>query len=283
MEKWLVISNCNTFGIANSLQAQANDVIVTGVDTTLFRSNPEKFNSEMGTYQTLFIAEGVKRELSGAEIGKIKHHVALPMFTFHSYHPDLIYLQHLDQPVTGPAGDYHSAITYSCFLKGLNITDTLRYFTGSFFERCGYMSLWKAERDSKIEEMMTLFGLDIAAPIRRWGREQAFMLSINHPRIHVLYDIATGLLHAQGRKPFLNGILPHDNLLTGACFAVYPEIGEALGVRGEYIFKGVGSYRSICLAEFIERCFEIYQKFPTGSLTVHPEFQSHTDYIGSLI
>jgi hypothetical protein len=282
MEQWLVISNCQTFGLANCLQAQASDVLVTGVDTLLFNSDPERFNGEMERYSTLFIADGVKQELTSARIDAIPEHVPLPMFTCRAFHPDLVYLLQDERPVTGPAGDYHSAIAYACFLAGMSVADTLGRFTGSLLERCGYMGMWLPERDRLVKELAG-FGLDIGLPIRTWGRKGAFMYSINHPRIHVLHDIAAELLRARDRTPFPDGIVPHDNLATGAGFAVYPEIGEALGVAGSYAFKDVGSYRPIDLASFVTGCFESYARFAPGSIKPHPQFRQQLDYIAALI
>ncbi|MBY8823045.1 WcbI family polysaccharide biosynthesis putative acetyltransferase [Sphingomonas colocasiae] len=282
MEQWLVISNCQTFGLANCLQAQADDVLVTGVDTLLFNSDPERFNSEMERYSKLFIADGVKAELASARIDRIADHIALPMFTCRAFHPDLVYLLHDGRPVGGPAGDYHSAIAYACFLKKMSVADTIQRFTGSFLERCGYMGMWLPERDRLIGELAGL-GLDISLPIRSWGRQGAFMYSINHPRIHVLHDIAAELLRALNKKPFANAIVPHDNLAAGAGFAVYPEIGEALGVPGSYTFKNVGSYRPLDLASFLTGCFESYERLAAGSIEPHPLFQRQIDHICELV
>lgn len=282
MEQWLVISNCQTFGLANCLQAQVADVQVTGVDTLLFNSDPDRFNADMDKYSTLFISDGVKAEIPSARIDAIADHVALPMLTFRAFHPDLVYLQHDGRPVVGPVGDYHSAIAYACFRAGLSVADTAARFNGSFLERCGYMAMWVPERDRLVDEIAD-FGLDIAAPIRTWGRHGAFMFSINHPCIHVLHNIASELLRAGGRTPVSGGIVPHDNLATGAAFAVYPEIGEALGVPGSYAFKDVGSYRPIDLEDFIAGCFASYGRIGAASIAPHPQFAQQVDYVEALI
>ncbi|AHE56567.1 WcbI family polysaccharide biosynthesis putative acetyltransferase [Sphingomonas sanxanigenens] len=282
MEQWLVISNCQTFGLANCLQAQVSDVQVTGVDTLLFNSDPDRFNATMDKYSTLFIADGVKGEIASARIDAIPDHVALPMVTCRVFHPDLVYLQHDGRPVVGPVGDYHSAIAYACFRAGMSVADTVLRFNGSFLERCGYMAMWLPERDRLVEDLAT-FGLDVAAPIRTWGRHEAFMFSINHPRIHVLHDIAAELLRAQGRPPFPGGIIPHDNLATGAAFAVYPEIGETLGVAGSYVFKDVGSYRPVDLEGFVAGCFASYERIGAAAIAPHPQFAQHVDYVAALL
>lgn len=283
MEQWLVISNCQTHGLASCLQAQVDDVLVTGLDYHQFNSDPQRFNSEMGNYSKLFIAGGVKSELASARMDAIAEHIILPMPSFRAYHPDTLYLLHEGRAVTGAVSDYHSTIAYACFQKGISVADAIRrYFTGSFFERCGYMSLWLPERDHLVADFAA-FGLDLGMAFRTWGRQGAFMYSIYHPRIHVFHDMAAELLRAQGRTPLENGFMPPDNLANGACFAVYPEIGEALGIAGGYVFKNGGSYRPIGLEEFITGCFESYGRYTPGSIEPHPAFRKQLDYIGSLI
>nr|WP_086494336.1 WcbI family polysaccharide biosynthesis putative acetyltransferase [Novosphingobium panipatense] len=195
------------------------------------------------------------------------------MFTFRAYHPDLTYLKHNDSLVDGPTNHYHSAIVYACFKAGLDQADTLKRFNGGFFERCGYLGLWQSERDRLVEEVNTT-GVDIAASIRRWGREDAFMYSINHPKIRVLRDIASQLIKRQGRKP-IPGISPHDNLASGPHFAVYPEIAESLGVKGEYVFKNVDSYRPFGLEQFVHQSFDVYAGLDPQGMMPH----QHIDHV----
>ncbi|GEM_PF-5335466 len=41
MDNWLIVSNCQTYGLANNLQAQLSDVTVEGLDVLLFSAQPE--------------------------------------------------------------------------------------------------------------------------------------------------------------------------------------------------------------------------------------------------
>lgn len=277
MEKWLVISACQSVGLANCIQSLVKDVNVTGMDYIIYNKNKKIIRNDIQKYSKIFINSGIKELISSDDINLIKEHIECPSVFFRAYHPDTIYLEYEKKPINDPLSDYHSAICYACFTKGMSIADTLRHFNGNFFERCGYMSLWVPERERLINEMKSA-GIDISEPIRRWGRERAFMHSMNHPLIHVLHDIAAELVRMQGRPPLNGGFIPHDNLLTGPQFAVYPEIAESLGVPGSYIFKGY-DYRPIDLVEFITKSFEIYNKFPRGSITPHPHFQENLDNV----
>lgn len=273
MDNWLIVSNCQTYGLANNLQAQLSDVTVEGLDVLLFSAQPEASISKVEAADKLFIPREIRETLLPLGLPEDKSWVDLPMFTFRAYHPDLTYLKHNDSLVDGPTNHYHSAIVYACFKAGLDQADTLKRFNGGFFERCGYLGLWQSERDRLVEEVNTT-GVDIAASIRRWGREDAFMYSINHPKIRVLRDIASQLIKRQGRKP-IPGISPHDNLASGPHFAVYPEIAESLGVKGEYVFKSVDSYRPFGLEQFVHQSFDVYAGLDPQGMMPH----QHIDHV----
>lgn len=277
MEKWLVISACQATGLGNCIQSLVSDVVVTALDIALFNSDPKRFVEEMSNYSKLFLNPGVADLLPPGGIDKIADRIAVPAVFFRPYHPDLVYLECDGQVLRGPLGDYHSAIAYGCFSKGMSVSDTLRYFNGGFYERCGYTSLWLPERERLVREMAAS-GIDIADPLRRWGRSRAFMHSSNHPHIHVLHDIARELVRMQGRTPVAGGVIPHDNLQLAECFAVYPEIGEALGVEGSYIFKG-DTYRPLDLIEFVTKSFEIYSSFPQGTVLPFAYFKEYVDAV----
>lgn len=67
---------------------------------------------------------------------------------------------------------------------------------------------------------------------------------------------------------------PHDNLLQGPCYPVYPEIADALGVKGSYLFKTGGSYRYLSLNEFINFSYDSYQGRDKDMLHVNPQSAS---------
>ena len=62
------------------------------------------------------------------------------------------------------------------------------------------------------------------------------------------------------------GVAPHDNLLNGPIFPIYPEIAESLSVPGSYAFKVPGDYRLIDLKQFIIGSFEAYRKHDPAKL-----------------
>jgi hypothetical protein len=282
VEQWLVMSNCQTMGLANCIQAQTPEVAVTALDPGMFKARPMRLNARMGKFDKLLIYPGIRPEVGRAKLERIAAHVELPIVTFRAYHPDLIYIFDRGRPLSGPLSHYHSAIAFACHRKGLAVADAQGYFNGAFYETCGYLDLWARERDRLLAEFDAC-GLDIRTRFRNWGRERAFMYSYNHPRIGPLYDMASALLSSAGLEPRRSDLIPQDNLASSAIFAVYPEIGEALGVAGNYEFRAVGDYRPMGLREYLTRCYALYDSLPAENLTPFPEFRDQVDRISNLL
>lgn len=277
-ERWLVISNCQTHGFANSLQALAPDVEVAGMYPHSFNNAPIRNNRVLAQYDRLFISSGIEQAMPRARLDRISEHVRLPWFSFRAYHPDLVYAQCGGKTFKSPADDYHSAIALAAYRKGMSLADTRRLFNGATFEACGLFGWWHSERERMVVHLEQT-GIDISRQIRRWGRDEAFMYSNNHPRIRVLFDIAKELVRKTGREPQVGATMPHDNLAFAGGFAVYPEIGESLGVPGSYLFKTFDSYRQFGLDEFLAGSFATYERYPREALGVACEFQQAFDQV----
>lgn len=222
MERWLVMSNCQTVGLANCLQAQAPDIEISPLDPGKFKARPWRANLRMRHFDRLLIYPAIRQEAPKAKFDRIGKHVELPIITFRGYHPDLIYIHNRKKPLSGPISHYHSAIAFACYLQGIGPADAMAYFTGKFFERFGYFNVWSGERDRLLAEFEAA-GLNIRPYFRDWGRMTAFMYSYNHPRIQPLYDMASVLLECQDLPARRSDPIPHDNLANSAIFAVYPE------------------------------------------------------------
>ncbi|TDW59231.1 hypothetical protein EDF57_11413 [Novosphingobium sp. PhB55] len=276
------MSNCQTVGLANCLQAQAPDVAITPLDPGKFKARPWRANLSMRNFERLLIYPPARQEVPNAKVDRIGKHVELPIITFRGYHPDLIYIFNRAKPLSGPISHYHSAIAFACYLQGINAANTIAYFTGAFFEQCGYFEVWSRERDRLLADFDAV-GVNIRPYFRDWGRTTSFMYSYNHPRIKPLYDMASALLLSVDRTPHRSDLIPHDNLANSAVFAVYPEVGESVGVNGGYEFRRAGDYRSMGLKEYIERCFSLYATLQVDHLKPFPEFTKQVEHIRMLL
>jgi hypothetical protein len=226
----------------------------------------------MGEYDLMFISPGLEATMPQAHFERIPQQVALPWIGFRAYHPDLVYVQSGSTRLKGPADDYHSGIALAAYRLGMCVKDTIRLFNGETFQTCGLMDWWPAEW-TRLNEHLSAIDLDLRRESLIWGRREAFMYSNNHPKIGVVFDIATALLRKIGREPLDGATIPHDNLAFASGFAVYPEVGEALGVPGNYVFKTYDTYRQFGLEEFIASCFAVYDQYPREFLNVIPEFR----------
>ena len=281
MKQWLLISNCQTTGLANSMNLLTNEVNVTPLDIWLYNNEREARDAAMGEYERVVIIPEVKT-FPGVDLSRANAVSELPFLHFSAYHPDLVYVLKGGTVFKGPLEDYHSLITFAAFMHGLSVDRTLALFTAKFYERCGYMDHWLPQRDAAIAHFGS-FGLDIAREIRRWGRGEAFMYSVNHPRIRILRDLARIFLEAQGVRTHGAESLPHDNLAFGQVFPVYPEIGERLGVPGSYRFKRAMSYEQLDLRRFVAESFAAYDGHEPGLFSVPAHNQPLLDHVLSLL
>lgn len=200
-------------------------------------------------------------EESGVDLRKAPNLTRIPRIVFTAYHPDCVYALSAGKQVKGPLDAYHSMILIAAHRRGFSPDDALRLFTGAFFEKVGYMDYWIPQRDRLVADYAR-YGLDIAAGVRRWGRISAFMHTVDHPKMICIYDIARSIFASMGVPDEGAGVMPADNLTSGVSFAVYPEIGEALGVQGSYRFKRFNEYHHIGLEQFIAESFEVYDRHP---------------------
>jgi hypothetical protein len=202
-----------------------------------------------------------------------------PIVEFNAFHPDCVYIYRRTPRgfAQSPIGDYHSAIAFLGYSLGFTAERTLALFNAEVFERLGYFRFWQVS-----EEVFLQQGRAIEFPLepiyRSWVRRSPFMHSVNHPRLFVTADIAHALLRQSGLgAPFgpgpgnVESYFP-DEALFDPVWPIYPEIAEAMGLEGAYVFK-CGSLPSavrddlfLNLREFVERSFELYREQKPGNL-----------------
>ena len=274
MRTWLLISHCQTFGLANSLNLLAPGIRVEAIDIWEYRKDISAAHAKFPDYERVIVHPEVL-ETPGADFSTAHRMDILPGLDFRGYHPDMCYATAGVEMVSGPTAVYHSMIAIAAFNRGLSAEDTIRLYNGASYEACGYMDMWQPERDAVLARFGAV-GIDLAPDLRRWSAGPPFMYSINHPRIFCLYDIARAYLVREGVETLFSDVLPPDNLVQSTCFAVYPEIGERLGVEGRYVFKSAGAYHSFSLETFVRASFHDYARFGAGNIV--PDIQVQERY-----
>lgn len=188
--------------------------------------------------------------------------VELPVLVFAAFHPDLVYVFDRRRPgalVRGPLGDYHSALALFGFLEGLDVAGTRRLFTAETYRRLGYLDLW----DSSVEGLMEagrVAGWDLSAELMRWARRGAFMHSINHPKMHVVADLARGVAERLGLETPEIDLETYlaDEFLRQGTWPIYPPVAARYGVPASEVFLANGRNwmpRGLPLDAFLEASF----------------------------
>ena len=277
MERWIVLSACQTLGVANSLSLLNPDVSIEPCDIWRFRNEAAHWAAHLSDYDCIFVNDEVA-ELGLVDFSQFPRVVRLPAINFAGYHPDLCYVYSAGRTVHTPLGDYHSIIAFAGFMQGLSEADTLALYNARMFEAGGYMDMWGIDK-AHLMNLFRHYGYDLSAAFRQWGLREGFMHSVNHPRIECLYDIARAATVKAGRTPLDSPVRPHDNLRVAEGFPVYPEIAEACGVPGSYLFKVGGQYRLLTLAQFVTASYDAYAELGAGALETVPQFQGRYDAI----
>ena len=264
MERWLLLSNCQTFGVSDSMGLLCPYIGVDAVDIWTFKNNMEHYMQEIPKYFRVVIHPHF-RDI-GCDFSNAQNLSVLPSIKFDAYHPDLCYA-FSNGPLEGPMGAYHSMIVLAAFEAGLTTDATRKLFRREIYQASGFLDRWGEDREHLIRSF-AIFGLDISEPFRKWSRGGSFMYSVNHAKIQCLYDISRVFMEHLGVQTSNSNLLPQDNLVKGACFPVYPEVGEAVGARGSYLFKVPNEYRLLSLEQFIESSFAAYANVPKGSIVI---------------
>lgn len=281
-EPWLLVFNCQVLGLGNSLNLLSDEIHVEHYDPAAFRKNAADILDRWDSFGRVLIAPKLESLLPDELRGTNKVW-KIPTISFNAYHPDICYLLQGDKVFKGPMGDYHSAVAYAAYRNGFSIDETLRLYAEQTYDRLGYFDCWDLAKGQLLDNFARA-GLDLGPQFVHWSRNGAFMYSDNHVHVGCLMDMAKAILRSAGKAITFEGIAPHDNLLNGPVFPIYPEIASRLGVQGSYLFKLGGQYRFIRLDRFVSESFAAYQQHP--EISVMPDY-SHVveralDVIGSL-
>lgn len=191
---------------------------------------------------------------------------------FSGYHPDTIYIVVPSGHLQGAVGPYHSRIAVAGFLAGLSVGETVDLYNALAFSRLGYFDAFQQARLFLIKSFSSA-GVDLAPYVDAWAAKGCFMHSLNHPKIHVLCDLALIAceligLEAPDERAHLEFI--PDNLSQHVQMPVYPEIASRLGVPGQTMFKTSKDSRNfefLSLSEYVSFCFNVYQANSREHLT----------------
>lgn len=258
MDKWLVISNCNTVGLTNSLSLLYPRAAVTGVHLQSIDDEVKSGNVALESFDRIF-AHTDASKATKVPLDELKSVQLVPSIFFAAYHPDGCYVRDSKGQIGSPIGAYHSSICFAAYKAGLSVDQAIGLFNRETYERAGYLDMWLDERETETRKFAE-HDIDITDLFVKWARSGPFMYSFNHPVVGCIFDIAKRVLAkldiATEEPPFP----PHDNLSESAWLPVLPEIAEACGVEGSTVFKRGGRYRVLGLQAFVRDSYRIYDR-----------------------
>lgn len=277
MERWLVISNCMTAGLANCFKFLNSSFDADAVDIWQYRQDPEGYNKKFSEYFRVVVHPEIFASLSETD-RQAAHMSIIPGVYFDAFHPDACTAIANGKVISGSMGEYHSVIALAAFAGGLDENETKRLYRREIYAVGGYFDGWTAQRDAFLKTFAD-FGLDMRESFIRWSRaSRPFMYSMNHPTIDVIHDIARVFMARHGVETHDTYVRPPDNLVAGPCYPIYTEIGEALGFEGSYLFKPMNEYRYRNLDQFLKSSFEQYRKCESP-IVIPPPFTGRYERI----
>ena len=193
----------------------------------------------------------------------------IPSIYYSGYHPDMV---HIDNRLTqkrlnGPLGNCHSSIALWSWFNDLNINSTLELYSESVYEGLGFFDYHQISIKSLLKRADQI-NFSLNELIEKWSSKGCWMYAIHHPKLFVLTDLAKHFLEKKSIPYPLNFQKNiHDDLAILPIFPVYPEIGKALGIEGDYLFKPVrGNPKNYNLEEFVKASFECYSRYSKDEL-----------------
>lgn len=202
--------------------------------------------------------------------------IELPVLVFPAFHPDLVHVHDRADPRGGllqsATGDYHSALVLFGYLEGLEPAGIRRLFDPAIFARLGYLDLWDPSCAMLLDTGRDA-GWDLGDDLMRWTRRGAFMHSVNHPKPHVVADLALGVLRRMGLQPpevDIETYLP-DEFIAQGTWPIYPAIALQYGVPASDLFltqptRTRQPARSLPLDAFIAASLASYRRYATADI-----------------
>lgn len=280
-KRFAVIGNCQSANMIRCVQA------LTGSEfPTLSWSRPdllvhtEEAHAQVialfAAHEKVFIQPAYWDVLAKRHPEFAEQVILYPSVAFAAFHPDVVYVSHrvTGEHVFGPCHDYQSSIAFLGWKAGLPVERTLALFDADIYQRLGFFDTWQPSLAALIEEGRAA-GLELAPFVDAWRRRGNFMLSMNHPKLFVLLDIARAVLEKHGipTARFDLEDYVYDWTSVGAVWPVYPVIGERLGAPGHFHFKleapalaADRPVQTMGLKEYVEASYRAFSAFAKDDL-----------------
>jgi GSCFA family/Polysaccharide biosynthesis enzyme WcbI len=279
--KIALVGNCQARGIANLIEAMSMSVATKSYETLpAFLSGLKDGTLDIQPFiQADIVLAHPRNDWIQILETRIPHFTSkvkyIPPISFSAYQPDCVYVENKKQHFASPIGAYHSSLAFYGWKNGLSIEQTLQLFSVDVYESIGFFQYWNSSLES-LTKAWDFCGLPISDNVKRWSKQGCWMHTINHPKLFVLADVARAALSREKitALPLVEAYLK-DELAIHACWPVYPEIGNRLGIFDlpqPYFKKNNGfcpperPVGMLNLEEFVHQSFAAYGKFEKNEL-----------------
>lgn len=275
-QKWLVVSNCQTAGLGNSLSLLCPKAKVETCDIWKFNAEWETWRERLPSYDHVLLNPHLPN-LEPERFAAFSNVTWLPGLIFGAFHPDLVAVFSNNSTwVRTPLGFYNSLIVVTAFKAGLPEEKAVELFREETYRRLGFLDRWETEK-TELFSHFDRYGWDIRSAFAHWTRSGCFMHSSYHPRIEALYELSRVVARRLVEDGAVDsGIHPIDNLTAGAIYPVYPEIAEQYGIaNGHYFFKPPLTFSLLSLSDFVAASYESYRGYDLETLDVPDHRHDH--------
>jgi hypothetical protein len=275
---YLISGNCHAHQIASSLE------LMTGKTSGVIRE-PNSYSPDRPEH-----AEMCSRLDKAEHVGVISTFLKdfrsvfpqyaqkaspIPHVYTAAFHPDILEFSAGGKRIISAMETSHSRLVLFGYLNDLGIDRTIELFSPDVYTSLGYLNGWKLAL-AWAEEQSALTGWDVAGLYRRWLAQGCFVHTPNHPKLHVLADLASEFAWRNG----VEIVMPHardmqmDKAASHSIWPVYPGIAETFGLRGSLRFKIVSKGQNIwidknltiSLKDFVSASFDLYAGMERESL-----------------
>ncbi len=165
--------------------------------------------------------------------------IRIPELNFSAFHPDIRHAINLSTNLT-TAIHNNSQIAVWAYNNRMSKRDAAGLFNREVFRSLGYFDCW----DHNVAALRARFAdanigrEEFERFLLRVKRMGQFMYTFNHPRIEALIELARIVARRLGANSELSEtefVVP--DALTYALWPLYPEVGEELGLRGNYHWR----------------------------------------------
>ena len=195
--KAVIVGNCQIDAIANCMRAMNSTLEIDSIGVELIEKNAADTRDRVRSSDLVFLQTVAKNRFPEIFSDDSERVLLFPRIYFAAYHPDILYLRSAGRLVASPLGDYNSKLVLAGFINGLTARETIELFSRDVFRRIGYLDAWDSAVSVFLNEAhQASLGLD-EGPLK-WSRSGCFMHSLNHPKLHVLADLARTYADCQG-------------------------------------------------------------------------------------